>query len=186
MPELTFQVLDGVDRGRIFRDLPTPITIGREEGNMLRLNDERVSRYHAKVQYDNSEIILTDLDSTNGTRVNGNIVQIRRLRIGDRIALGRSVLVFGSETEIHERLAAQTSSAGSSARSLTHLMPGPGRDATIASGLPEDDLIDLARSQAEVTQTGGNLFLGAHALPPLPQKLTPSQAARIDRKSTRL
>src|SRR5438874_12615331 len=87
MPELTFQVLDGVDRGRVFRNLPTPITIGREEGNMLRLNDERVSRYHAKVQFDNEDVILTDLDSTNGTRINGNPVQIRRLRPGDRVGV---------------------------------------------------------------------------------------------------
>src|SRR5437588_12884083 len=107
MATVTFQVLEGIDKGRIFRDLSTPITIGREEGNMLRLNDERVSRYHAKVQYDNDEIILTDLDSTNGTRVNGSIVQLRRLRVCDRISIGRSVLLFGSEAEIQECIAAQ-------------------------------------------------------------------------------
>ncbi len=80
MPSVTFQVLEGIDKGRAFRELPTPVTIGREEGNVLRLNDERVSRFHAKVQADSGEIILTDLESTNGTRVNGNVVQIRRLR----------------------------------------------------------------------------------------------------------
>src|SRR5579875_4002987 len=106
MPVVTFQVLEGIDKGRIFRDLPTPVTIGREEGNALRLNDERVSRYHAKVQHDNGEIILTDLESTNGTRVNGNVVQIRRLRPGDRIGVGRSLLLFGSEEEINARNAA--------------------------------------------------------------------------------
>src|SRR5262245_37753367 len=103
MPVVTFQVLEGVDKGRVFRDLKTPVTIGREEGNVLRLNDERVSRFHAKVQFDNEEIILTDLESTNGTRVNGNVVQIRRLRPGDRVGLGRSVLLFGSEQEIRDR-----------------------------------------------------------------------------------
>ncbi len=179
MPELTFQVLDGVDRGRIFRNLPTPITIGREEGNMLRLNDERVSRYHAKVQCDNSEIILTDLDSTNGTRVNGNIVQIRRLRIGDRISIGRSVLWFGSEMEIQQRLTPKTSSAGISAHSMTQFSPPMGNDATIAGDLPEDELIDVAPSNAEITQVGSNIFLGSQELPPLPQKLSPSQAARL-------
>src|SRR5246127_5241162 len=102
---VTFQVVDGVDKGRIFRDLPVPLTIGREEGNHLRLNDERVSRYHAKVQLDGGDLILTDLESTNGTRVNGNVVQIRRLRIGDRISVGRSLLLFGSEDEINERRA---------------------------------------------------------------------------------
>src|ERR1041384_835497 len=100
MPIVTLQVLEGIDKGRIFRELTTPVTIGREEGNSLRLNDERVSRFHAKVQFDNGEIILTDLESTNGTRVNGNVVQIRRLRAGDRIGVGRSLLVVGSRPEI--------------------------------------------------------------------------------------
>src|SRR4051812_11428372 len=104
MPAVTFQVLDGIDEGRVYRDLPTPVTIGREEGNVLRLNDERVSRFHAKIQCDNGEIILTDLDSTNGTRVNNNVVQIRRLRAGDRIHVGRSLLLFGSEQEIPPRV----------------------------------------------------------------------------------
>src|SRR5438094_8971756 len=96
MRTLTFQIIEGVDKGRVWRDLPIPVTIGREEGNLLRLNDERVSRYHAKVQLDASDIILTDLESTNGTRINGHPVQIRRLRPGDRVGIGRSVLIFGS------------------------------------------------------------------------------------------
>src|SRR5437763_11323154 len=106
MPTVTFRVLVGIDKGRVFRDLPTPVTIGREEGNLLRLNDERVSRYHAKVQLDASDIILTDLESTNGTRINGHPVQIRRLRPGDRVGIGRSVLIFGSSAEIAARIAA--------------------------------------------------------------------------------
>src|SRR5215470_9398064 len=102
-PTVTVQVLDGVDKGRVFRDLIVPFTIGREEGNHLRLNDERVSRFHAKVQQDGTDLILTDLESTNGTRVNGHTIQIRRLRYGDQIAIGRSVLLFGSNEEIDAR-----------------------------------------------------------------------------------
>src|ERR1700761_8655983 len=69
MRTVTFLVLEGVDKGRVYKDLPIPVTIGREEGNGLRLNDERVSRFHAKVQIEDADIILTDLDSTNGARV---------------------------------------------------------------------------------------------------------------------
>src|SRR5204863_6477812 len=105
MAMVTFQVLEGIDKGRVRRELVTPVTLGREEGNVLRLNDERVSRFHAKIQIDNGEIILTDLESTNGTRVNGNVVQIRRLRPGDRIGVGRSLLLFGSDAEIAARMA---------------------------------------------------------------------------------
>src|SRR5260370_30194679 len=102
---LTFQVLEGIDRGRIYRELNVPVTIGREEGNSLRLNDERVSRFHAKVQLDGDDFILTDLESTNGTRVNGTAIQIRRLRVGDRVGVGRSLLLFGSNEEIAARMA---------------------------------------------------------------------------------
>src|SRR3954453_16875097 len=100
MPAVTFQVIEGIDKGRVFRELATPVTIGREEGNVLRLNDERVSRFQAKVQFDNGEVVITDLESTNGTRVNGNVVQIRRLKAGDQVGMGRSLLLFGSEQEI--------------------------------------------------------------------------------------
>src|SRR5262245_19782717 len=110
MTTVSIQVLEGVDQGRGLRSLPTPLTIGREEGNLLRLNDERVSRYHAKIQTDNGDIILTDLESTNGTRVNGNLVQIRRLRLGDCICVGRSLLLFGSNEEIAARMATMASS----------------------------------------------------------------------------
>src|SRR2546422_4453610 len=103
MRNVTFLVLEGVDKGRVFRDLPIPVTIGREEGNALRLNDERVSRYHAKVQFEDGDIIITDLDSTNGTRVNGATVQIRRLRAGDQVSVGRTMLLFGTMEEIAAR-----------------------------------------------------------------------------------
>jgi hypothetical protein len=105
MALVTLRVIDGADRGRLFADVPTPLTIGREEGNPIQLNDERVSRFHLKIQEDQDKIVLTDLQSTNGTKVNGENVQLWVLRPGDVIALGRSVLVFGSREEIAERLA---------------------------------------------------------------------------------
>ncbi len=180
MTTVTFQVLDGVDRGRVFRNLPPPITIGREEGNGLRLNDERVSRFHAKVQQDNGDIILTDLESTNGTRVNGNVVQIRRLRPGDRIHLGRSLLLFGSNEEIAARMATMGGmpSVGQTAgaEALDQL------PATIEAqaGEPlEGDLHFDLNLKHEVTVAEGNFLVGDKELPVLPQKLTPAQAARI-------
>src|SRR5205823_13719123 len=103
MPAVTFQIIEGIDKGRIFRELPIPVTIGREEGNLLRLNDERVSRFHAKVQQEDGDVILTDLESTNGTRVNGSPIQIRRLRPGDQINVGGSMLIIGTLEEIAAR-----------------------------------------------------------------------------------
>jgi pSer/pThr/pTyr-binding forkhead associated (FHA) protein len=178
MAVVTFQILEGVDKGRTFRELPTPVTIGREEGNVLRLNDERVSRFHAKIQFDNGEIILTDLESTNGTRVNGNVVQIRRLRPGDRVGIGRSLLLFGSDAEI----AARQVSLGS----LSHQV-----DITAANDIPatlaghglagpfDSDMDFDLHPTDKITCSEGTLYAGNRALPQLPLKLAPSQAAHL-------
>lgn len=106
MALITLRVLDGADRGRVFEDVSTTVTIGREEGNSVQLNDERVSRFHLKIQDDQGKLVLTDLESTNGTKVNGETVQQWVLRPGDVISVGRSLLLFGSREEIARRLAA--------------------------------------------------------------------------------
>jgi hypothetical protein len=104
MADVTLRVLDGADRGKEYKHLPTPVTIGREEGNVVQLNDERISRFHIKIQEDGGKLVLTDLQSTNGTRVNGEDVQLRILRHGDVIAVGRSVLLYGTRDQIVSRL----------------------------------------------------------------------------------
>ncbi len=104
MADVTLRVLDGADRGRVYENLPTPVTIGREEGNTVQLNDERISRFHIKIQEDQGKLVLTDLESTNGTRVNGEDVQLRLLRFGDVISVGRSVLLYGTKDQIVNRL----------------------------------------------------------------------------------
>ena len=178
---ITFQVLEGVDKGRVFRDLSVPLTIGREEGNLLRLNDERISRFHAKVQQDGGDIILTDLESTNGTRVNGNTVQIRRLLPGDRVGVGRSVLLFGSNEEIAARMAG-TSGATRPSSGTTGKAAGtaePAGSKTLAMDFENDSDFEM-ELQGDVTVSDrGDVFIGTQPLPPLPQKLTPAQVARL-------
>ena len=105
MALVTLRVVDGADRGRVFKETPTPLTVGREEGNSVQLNDERVSRFHIKIQDDQEKIVLTDLQSTNGTKVNGENVHLWVLRPGDVVTLGRTVMVVGSREEIAARLA---------------------------------------------------------------------------------
>src|SRR4029077_17231527 len=104
MARITIQVLEGFERGRVFAELPTPITIGREEDNTIQLNDERVSRFHVKIQEDAGRVILTDLESTNGTRINGHPVQMRVLQFGDQMSIGRSLLLYGSPQQIDEHI----------------------------------------------------------------------------------
>ncbi|MCA9069902.1 MAG: FHA domain-containing protein, partial [Planctomycetaceae bacterium] len=100
MTTITIQIIEGLERGQILEELPTPVSIGREDDNSVRLNDERVSRFHAKIQADGGHVILTDLDSTNGTRVNGHPVQMRVLQYGDQLTIGRCLLIYGSQEQI--------------------------------------------------------------------------------------
>jgi len=180
MHNVTFQVIDGVDKGLIFRELITPITIGREEGNTIRLNDERISRFHAKIQADQGDMILTDLDSTNGTRVNGQLVHVHRLRHGDCVHVGRSVLLFGSLDDIAARETQLAQIAGQ--RNAGFPLADPQDIATVVNKYRDEEsaLPDFTiNEEAPASQTADALSIGKFRFPPLPQKLTPSQAARL-------
>ena len=168
MALITFRVIDGADRGHEFADVPTPFTIGREEGNAIQLNDERVSRYHLKIQEDQNKIVLADLESTNGTKVNGESVQLWILRPGDIISVGRSVLVYGSREEIARRLASLR-----------------GVDISQGVTMPTEDLEDEASSysldyELNLGDDPDALVL-LHALmpPELPASLSPGQIAQL-------
>ena len=160
MTKLTLRVVQGADRGRVFSDLKPPITIGREEGNTIQLNDERISRFHCKIQEDNNHLVLTDLESTNGTRVNGQDCQLRILRFGDIIFVGRSMLLFGTHDQIANRIQ----------DALTHVEEQ--RELP-----PTKDLADF-ELDVELPASVGDLS-SINAVPELPGRLSPSQSAQL-------
>jgi pSer/pThr/pTyr-binding forkhead associated (FHA) protein len=165
MAQVTLRVLEGADRGRAYDKLPTPVTIGREEGNSVQLNDERVSRFHLKIQEDGDKLVLTDLESTNGTKVNGEDIQLRILRFGDTISVGRSRLLYGSPEQIAQRLA--------EVRSSKKDKRSGGKEEGVA---PQGDLeFELHWSQDPESQS---TLLALHP-PELPERLTPGQAAQL-------
>jgi hypothetical protein len=69
-------------------------TIGRLPECEVSLDDPGASRRHAQIREQSGVYTLTDLGSTNGTRLNGQTVQSRELADGDRITIGTSVLEF--------------------------------------------------------------------------------------------
>jgi hypothetical protein len=72
------------------------LTIGRGSDNGLVIHDSRISRHHARLQARRGTLILTDLGSTNGLRVNGVRVDEVVLGEGDEIELGDTILVVES------------------------------------------------------------------------------------------
>lgn len=163
MTGVTIKILHGADRGKVFHNIEPPVTIGREEGNSIQLNDERVSRCHFKIQRDNDRLVLTDLDSTNGTKVNGDECQLKILRHGDLISVGRSLMLVGTEEQIAARIAAMG----------TH---GP-TVAQESNGADNSLLFDLDDSQA--SSKPDLALLAAYEPPSIPDRLSPGQAAQM-------
>ena len=70
------------------------VTIGRLADCDVVLKDKGASRKHAQLKLRNGTWTLTDLGSTNGTRLNGQTVQARELSDGDTITIGSTVIEF--------------------------------------------------------------------------------------------
>ena len=70
------------------------VSIGRDSSNSVRIADSLLSRRHCAVRRTGDSFRLFDLDSMNGTFVNGKPVREHALEHGDQIAIGESRLVF--------------------------------------------------------------------------------------------
>ncbi len=70
------------------------ITIGRKPGNTIQIDNLAVSGRHARVVRVGSKLVLEDLNSTNGTYVNGERITKHVLKHGDRITVGKHTLIF--------------------------------------------------------------------------------------------
>ena len=99
--DVTAKVAEGMARSELI--LPsgdrititeTPLVIGRLPDCDVTLNDPNVSRRHAEIVLEDGVAVLTDLGSTNGTRVNGAPARTVRLQHGDEVYIGSSRLLF--------------------------------------------------------------------------------------------
>jgi pSer/pThr/pTyr-binding forkhead associated (FHA) protein len=80
------------------------ITIGRKEGNTIRLTERNVSRRHAKLTKTNGRIFLEDLGSYNGIKVNGSKIDDRTtIGEGDRIQIGDYVLALKVDAQAEKK-----------------------------------------------------------------------------------
>jgi tetratricopeptide (TPR) repeat protein len=70
------------------------INVGRSSDNDIALNDKEASRHHAQFRQEtNGEITVSDLNSLNGTKVNGKAIKVRTTLIpGDEVKIGNTIL----------------------------------------------------------------------------------------------
>ncbi|HVJ19776.1 MAG TPA: GGDEF domain-containing protein [Polyangiaceae bacterium] len=97
-------VLRGSAVGQVFKVDRASIAIGRADDAEVYLNDDGVSRQHAQlIRYSSELMVLKDLESTNGTYINGQPIKAKALKDGDRIQIGSfTILKFSVQDEVED------------------------------------------------------------------------------------
>jgi FHA domain len=103
MAELILEIVEGDGAGRQ-TELTGPIEIGRDASSNLALQDDQMSRHHARVSAQGDLAIVEDLGSTNGTYVNGQQIEgPRAIRPGDQIRVGLTVIELRSAQDVQRQ-----------------------------------------------------------------------------------
>jgi pSer/pThr/pTyr-binding forkhead associated (FHA) protein len=183
-----------------FKDLPLKEielsgdskTIGREPANDIVVENLLVSGYHARVDPAGKEYVLTDLQSKNGTFLNGERVTSTKLKNGDQILIGKHTLVFTLDpAEMQENLKLteetvfiQVAQGGAEP---SEEKPGvPGLDSTAVSAERPAILafVSGGRGEYEIKRKLVKLGKGEEADIPIGGLFTPRVAATISRRPT--
>ena len=93
-PAPSLFVIEGRDQGRRFALDQRQVGVGRDAVNGVRLRDTEVSRRHAEVCVGEAGVEWVDLGSSNGSFVNSVRVQRQTLRSGDRVQVGRTLMIY--------------------------------------------------------------------------------------------
>jgi len=159
------------------------ISIGRKEGNTIRLTERNVSRKHAKLLKANGAFVVEDLNSYNGVKVNGRKIDGRvNLKAGDQLGIGDYVLALQSDavadaptaavpgaapgTDAATAMIAAPSEPRPPARLVMLTPPAPGAEFALSRerqriGRAEDLPIwvnhrSISREHAEILREGNN------------------------------
>lgn len=88
MTPIRLRFTSGIQNGMEFIIRKSVTTLGRALDNDIVLEAGDISRHHARLEFSDDQIRVVDLNSTNGTRVNGKAVRSQSVRTGDEIAFG--------------------------------------------------------------------------------------------------
>ncbi len=97
MPSLF--VIRGNDQGTRFELEGDTIPLGRDSSNKVQIHDTEVSRQHAELQRTDQSYLLVDLNSSNGTFVNGQRIQRHHLTTGDQVQVGSTLMLYTGPPE---------------------------------------------------------------------------------------
>jgi predicted component of type VI protein secretion system len=98
------------------------LSIGRAEANDICVEDRQLSRFHARIAFENGSWAVTDLSSKNGTSVNGRAVDRAVLQHGDLLQMGDVVVVFERDESARPPAAPDDEPVGLAEQSLDALL----------------------------------------------------------------
>jgi two-component system, NtrC family, sensor kinase len=113
------------------------VSIGREAGNAIQLDDNEVSRRHAEIRLVGESYVVGDLKSSNGTFLNESRVERATLASGDRIRIGRTLLVFAADGD-DPAACADVDSVPAASGDGSRIVRTMREDDSIALAAPED------------------------------------------------
>jgi len=109
-PKYVLNVIEGADAGKVYELGQKPLTLGRHSSNTIQIIDDAASNYHAEVNREPIGYVLTDLGSTNGTRIKArNKSEFEKvvkspLAIGMQIKVGKTLLEYANVGAVEEEL----------------------------------------------------------------------------------
>jgi hypothetical protein len=110
--------------GKIFDLTGGEITVGRLPDNGIQIEHASVSGHHAVFKVEQLDYLIRDLDSTNGTRINGEKITQQKLRRNDILRLGNIEMLYDSEHAPPGQPMPQPSARVNLAECATHGRPG--------------------------------------------------------------
>lgn len=137
--------------GRLALPADRAVTIGRALESDLRLNDGLTSRRHAQVSIEDSNIVIEDLESANGTFINGQKIRRAVLQPGDRILIGITTIELLAEHHNSPKPAPKSMPASSRHDSETTIV---GTARLMSGSVKEFPLADLLQLLGNTRKSG--------------------------------
>ena len=121
----TLFVIQGFDQGQRFELCRDHISVGRDAENTIQLHDDEVSRQHAKLRRVKKGYQLVDCTSSNGTFINAKSIDQQVLRSGDRVQIGRTLMLYthfeeSSRGEVDGNVDIVSAAAGAAESRILH------------------------------------------------------------------
>jgi len=150
-------VIRGNDQGQRFELEDPTLRLGRESSATIQLHDTEVSRQHAEIRRVDRDFSIADLDSSNGTFVNGKRIRQHRLSSGDQVQVGGTLMLYtGPSDEPDEDLARVISIAPAErADEESHIVHAVTQEEgsrifDLATELPQNSWLARARGNLQV------------------------------------